>query len=254
MPEAVVPKPALVLMLHGHGGTGDGMRRYKDFAIASGDGAVVVYPDGVNHGWNDGRDDRNTADDIGFLHALIAKVQSQYHTDAKRVYVAGMSNGAMMGLRVACQMNEVTAVAAVAGGMPVRWKSDCRPAHPVSVLAIEGTADPLVPFNGGGVYGGKHGFVLSAGATIGMFRTIDRCGARFPMGTPTPVAPDGTMADFQIWTACATGSAVVLATVQGGGHGWPGGGQNFPMRLVGIVSQSFDASTYIWEFFKGHAL
>ncbi len=130
---------------------------------------------------------RNSQDDIGFLRALIGSVQSEYGTDPRRVYVAGMSNGAMMSLRVACQMPEVAAVAAVSGGLPVRWKDNCKPAHPVSVLGIDGTADPIVPYNGGG-------------------------------------------------------------------HGWPGSDRHFPKRLVGTVSQSFDANAYVWDFLKTHSL
>jgi polyhydroxybutyrate depolymerase len=245
----VVAKPALIVMLHGHGGTGDQMRRYKDMGAVTGTAAVIAYPDGIARGWNDGRDARETADDIGFLRRLIATTQAQYRTDPKRVYVAGMSNGAMMALRVACQMPEVTAVAAVSGGMPFAWKDDCKPAHPISLLAIDGTADPIVPFEGGGVFFNRHGRVLSAAATVAMFRAIDSCG-QVADPASTPVASDGTSTSFQVWRGCIDGTSVAFAAVRGGGHGWPGAAQYLPKRLVGTVSQSLDANAYVWDFFR----
>ena len=253
IPANLVAKPALIVMLHGHGGTGAQMRRYKDMGQVTGDDAVIVYPDGIDRGWSDGRVARDSQDDIGFLHRLIATAQADHGTDPKRVYVAGMSNGAMMALRVACQMPEVAAVAAVSGGLPVQWKDDCRPTHPVSVLGIDGTADPLVPFDGGGVFNGRNGDVLSAADTIATFARADGCGLGRALA-PTPVASDGTSATFERWSGCAGDTSVELATVHGGGHGWPGGRQYFPTRLVGVVSQAFDANAYIWDFFKNKSL
>lgn len=249
----VVAKPALIVMLHGHGGTGAQMRRYKDMGQVTGDAAVIVYPDGVDRSWSDGRVVRNSQDDIGFLRRLITTAQAAYGTDPKRVYVAGMSNGAMMALRVACQMPEVAAVAAVSGGLPVQWKENCKPAHPISVLGIDGTADPIVPYDGGGVFNDRNGDVLSASDTIATFARADRCGAGQSL-PPTPVASDGTSATFERWDGCAGGTSVELATVRGGGHGWPGARQYLPKRLVGVVSQAFDANTDIWEFFKTKSL
>jgi len=253
VPADVAAKPALIVMLHGHGGTGAQMRRYKDMGQASGDAAVIVYPDGIDRSWSDGRVVRNSQDDIGFLRRLVATVQSAYGTDPKRVYVAGMSNGAMMALRVACQMPEVAAVAAVSGGLPVQWKDDCNPAHPISVLGIDGTADPIVPYNGGGVYNDRNGDVLSAEETIATYRRADGCGSGQTL-SPTPVASDGTSATFERWSGCTDGTSVELATVHGGGHGWPGARQYLPKRLVGVVSQAFDANASIWDFFKTKSL
>lgn len=253
VPPDLAPKPALLIMLHGHGGSGAQMQRYKDIGAVTGNAAVILFPDGIDRGWSDGRTQRQGADDIAFVRALIARAQAQYHTDPKRVYVAGMSNGAMMALRIACQMPEVAAVAAVAGGLPVQWKDDCDPGHPISVFGIDGTADPIVPYAGGGVFNDRNGDVLSAEDTMATFRRLDRCGAATTLPS-TPVASDGTSTSFRLWDGCADGTAVELATVAGGGHGWPGGRQYFPRRLVGIVSQSFDANTAIWNFLKTKSL
>jgi polyhydroxybutyrate depolymerase len=254
IPANVVARPALIVMLHGHGGTGAQMRRYKDIGQVTGDAAVIVYPDGVDRSWSDGRVVRNAQDDIGFLRQLIATAQAAYGTDPKRVYVAGMSNGAMMALRVACQMPEVAAVAAVSGGLPVQWKDNCKPAHPISVLGIDGDADPIVPYNGGGVYNDRNGDVLSAFDTLATFARADKCDEG-PLGdTPSPPVADGTGHEDTLWLHCTHGTSVELETIDGGGHGLPGGAQYFPKRLVGIVSQALDANTYIWGFFKDKSL
>jgi polyhydroxybutyrate depolymerase len=42
---------------------------------------------------------------------------------------------------------------------------------------------------------------------------------------------------------------VVLYTVTGGGHTWPGGEQYLPSALIGATSRQFDASQVIWRFF-----
>lgn len=253
-PANVVAKPALIVMLHGHGGTGDQMRRYKDIGRVTGDAAVIVYPDGIDRSWSDGRVVRNSQDDVGFLRQLIATTQAAYGTDPKRVYVAGMSNGAMMALRVACQMPEVAAIAAVSGGLPVQWKDDCKPAHPISVLGIDGTADPIVPYGGGGVYNNRNGDVLSAVDTLATFARADRCNES-PLGdTPSPPVADGTSHEDTRWLHCKGDAEVRLLTIDGGGHGWPGGGQYLPKRLVGTVSQALDANAYIWDFLKDKSL
>jgi len=253
VPSDVVAKPALLVMLHGHGGSGAQMRRYKDIGTVTGDAAVIFYPNGIDRGWSDGRTQRQGADDIAFVRALIATAQARYHTDPDRVYVAGMSNGAMMALRIACQMPEVAAVAAVSGGLPVQWTNACDPGHPISVLGIDGTADPIVPYDGGGVYNDRNGDVLSAEATMATYRKLDRCGAARALPS-TPVAADGTSTSFQVWSGCARGTSVELATVAGGGHGWPGAKQYLPKRLVGVVSRSFDADTAIWNFLRTKSL
>jgi polyhydroxybutyrate depolymerase len=61
---------------------------------------------------------------------------------------------------------------------------------------------------------------------------------------------DGTGVRVSRGTACARGAPVVLYTVTGGGHTWPGGGQYLPSALIGATSRQFDASQVIWRFFS----
>ena len=113
---------------------------------------IAVYPNGTGKlpTWNAGNccgyARQNNVDDIAFLRALIAKLQKSYSIDARRIYVTGISNGAMMSYRAACEMSDVVAaVAPVEGAQNV----PCKPASPVSLIVFHGTADHLVPYNGG---------------------------------------------------------------------------------------------------------
>ena len=145
----------LLIVLHGGGGTGEGMVKLTQggFNILSDkEGFIVVYPDGIEKHWNDGRENvryrahREKIDDVGFISALTDHLVKQYNIDIKRVYVTGISNGAMMSLRLACELSEkITAIAPVAGSMPENMPSQCSPSRPIPVLMISNTDDRLVP-------------------------------------------------------------------------------------------------------------
>ncbi|WP_019739929.1 alpha/beta hydrolase family esterase, partial [Mycobacterium avium] len=150
----------LVLSLHGGGGTGIAQRGLTGFdAVADAHNLLVVYPDGYEKSWADGRGaspaDRHHVDDVAFLVGLVTKLQNDYRVAPGHVFVTGMSNGGFMSNRLACDRADVfAAVAPVAGTLGVGVA--CNPSRPVSVWAAHGTADPLVPFKGGAV-GGRGG-------------------------------------------------------------------------------------------------
>lgn len=253
--ELVVPPqpaahPALVVVLHGGGSSAAAMRRYVHFEDASRDAALVAYPRGIRRHWNDARGGYPGPDDVAFLRALIVKVQARYRTDPARVDLAGISNGGVMALTAACRGLDVAAVAAVSANLPPSSQRACKPAHPVSVILVDGTADPIIPYDGGMVKaaGAPHVLVLSAQQTAAVFRRADRCNALVET-TRTRTAPDGTWTQFQRWAGCAAGTSVVLASVHGGGHAWPGYRQYLPAFFIGTASRSFDGDAVIWRFF-----
>ncbi len=142
----------LILALHGGANTVDDLVKTTQFdRFAATDEFIVAYPEGVGGYWNAGfccgPAARDGVDDLGFLDALLDRMQADYRIDASRVFLAGASNGAIMAYRFACQRaDRVTAVGAVAGAMLVE---ECRPSRPVSVLEVHGKADTSLPFNGG---------------------------------------------------------------------------------------------------------
>ncbi|HLV98380.1 MAG TPA: PHB depolymerase family esterase [Ktedonobacterales bacterium] len=249
----------LVLALHGHGGDGQGMLNLTHLnTIADEHGFIVVYPDGYQKSWADGRGvteaDQAHVDDVGFLSALIDTLASQYKVDRSRVYVTGISNGGFMSERLACDLsNKVAAVATVAAPLPVGLAASCAPKRPVPFLLMQGTADPLVPVQGGTVLG-ERGTVISASATIQKWVGIDGCPSPPATGQEPDTAHDGTRVSYQLYSGCGDKSAVALYLVAGGGHTWPGGLQYLPVSLVGKTSQDIDAGEVIWAFFQPHRL
>jgi polyhydroxybutyrate depolymerase len=254
MPEsAPVRRPAaLVLVFHGGGGQASGIAPHTGFSrLAEREGFVVAYPQGVNGRWNDGRGIVGaTHDDVGFIRALLDTLGREIGIDPGRVYATGISNGAMFSYRLACDLpGMLAAVAPVAGAMPADLAAGCEATAPVSVIAFQGTADPLMPYEGGGV-ALRRGRVLSAERSVAFWGTVAGCAAA-PTRTDEPDrVTDGTRVRLSAFTECQGSRAVELYTIEGGGHTWPSGPA--AARRVGRVSREIDATETIWEFFARH--
>jgi polyhydroxybutyrate depolymerase len=149
---------ALVIALHGSGSTGDDLAASANFEGAAGDAqdCIIVYPDAYEANWNDGRAvagisayDLNI-DDVGFISDLIDSMIANYGVDPARVYVAGISNGAMMTYRLACEIpGRIAACACVAGSIPQNIYGTCEPDVVMPFVIFNGTDDPYVPWSGG---------------------------------------------------------------------------------------------------------
>jgi polyhydroxybutyrate depolymerase len=241
----------LVLVFHGGGGRASGIAPHTGFSrLAEREGFVVAYPQGLNGRWNDGRGYAATHDDVGFVRALLDTLGRELAIDPRRVYATGISNGAMFAYRLACDLPGIfAAVAPVAGAMPADLAPGCAHTQPVSVLAFQGTADPLMPYAGGGV-ARRRGRVLSADRSIAFWATTSGC-AGTPVTTEEPDrVTDGTRVRRTAYATCREGRAVELYTIEGGGHTWPGGP---PVGgAVGRVTREIDATPVIWAFFVGH--
>jgi polyhydroxybutyrate depolymerase len=255
----------LLIVLHGGGGTGQEMIKFTGFnAISDRENFIVVYPDGFENHWNDGRGvqrysaQAQNVDDVGFISALIDHLSSQYNIDAKRVYVTGISNGAMMSNRLGAELSQkIAAIAPVAGNIPVNMASVWQPSRPPSVLIINGTEDPLVPWAGGEVHLGPLDFgqVISVEDTVKFWVNIGKCTAS-PVITQLPDTDpsDGTTTQIETYGGCQDGTEVVLYAVKGGGHTWPGGLQYASEAVIGRTSRDFNASEVIWQFFAAHPM
>ncbi|WP_167104703.1 PHB depolymerase family esterase [Mycobacterium sp. DL592] len=234
VPPGLQQPSGLVINLHGAGQNGAiqaGVTNYN--AVADRYGFVVAYPDGIDMSWADGRGasvpDREGVDDVGFLAALIGQLTHDFGIPPGRVFVTGMSAGAFMANRLACDRADlVSAVAPVAGTLGVGVA--CNPSKPVSVLAIHGTADQVVPFAGGPMVGrGGPSEIVSAPEMAERWRALDQCPS-----TPAP-NPAGFTA-----TGCAGGTQVEFVSVNGAGHTWP-------------MNAGVDASAATGQFFASQA-
>jgi polyhydroxybutyrate depolymerase len=254
----------LVVALHGGGGSGDTMNALSGLDVtAEREGFFVAYPDGVDKHWNDGRlDVHSTAHsedvpDVAFLSEMIDDLEKAYRIDPARVFAAGISNGAMMSCRLACELSDkIAGVAMVAGSMPRSIQPSCAPRRPVSVMILHGTDDPLVPYGGGEVHARNlraRGMVLGVQATISEWLKHDRCeGAPEEEQLPDRNGEDGSVVRVQKWRRCAEGTSVELWTIQGGGHTWPGGWQYMNERFIGTTNRDIEGREVIWRFFAAH--
>ncbi|HZU98209.1 MAG TPA: PHB depolymerase family esterase [Planctomycetota bacterium] len=252
----------LVFVLHGGGGTARGMedltrKGWND--LADKEGFVVVYPDAVKKSWNDGRPiegqkERAEVDDLAFFSALLDRLVKEENVDRKAVFATGISNGGFMSHRLGRDLSDrFAAIAPVAANLQTAADLATVPSCAVSVLAINGTKDPLVPFNGGNVGIGPldRGKCRSVADTIAWWVKQDGCDEKGSVTElPAAEADDPTRARKEVHAG--KNVEVVLITIDDGGHTWPGGVQYLPERIIGKTSRQFDANKVIWEFFKTH--
>jgi len=255
----------VVFVLHG-GGRADGDEvagRTGYNKIADREGIIVVYPNGVDAQWNDGRGktfrkarDNTDVDDVAYISSLIDRVIRDYRGDASRIYVTGLSNGGMMTFRLGCEISDkLAAIAPVIANIPENIIGTCTPESPLPVLLMNGTADPLMPWNGGavGFLGKKMGEVVSTADSVSFWVQHNQCSPapKLELLADTDL-DDGSSVEVTSYGNCLNSSEVILYTITGGGHSFPGG--NIPDRplLLGRKNNDIIAAEVIWDFFKEH--
>lgn len=253
---------AVVMALHGGKGTAGQLQSYFELdTVAERESFIAVYPQGVDNAWNDGREPMLRGnkravpgDDVTFLKQLADKLVQDGIADRKRLYLTGVSNGGFMTMKMACLGDApFTAYAPIIASVPLDFETACHWQQPLPLLMINGTADPLVRYDGGkGWFGLSGNFAPPALAQL--IATHDECGTSTSMQLADRDANDTSTVEKTVWTACAAGSAVELYTVQGGGHqppvisdrrsGWLAG------KLLGVRNHDIDAAETVWAFFK----
>ena len=215
--------------------------------LADEHGFIVVYPSGsdVPQIWHVDRG-AGLKRDVSFISELIDTLEAAYSIDPARIYANGIFNGGGMAFVLSCaQSDRIAAVGMVAAAQSLPW-SWCTDRRPVPMVTFHGTADPFVPDQGGPSSDPFNPLQFPAirDWTANWARR-NRCG---PSPIESVVAAEVTRLEC---TNCAAGAAVVLYTVQGGGHSWPGG-KPIPEWVVGPTSNSIDATSEMWAFFRDH--
>lgn len=244
----------VVLVLHGGGGWASQIRKMSKMdPVADQKGFLVAYPNGtrgmLGYTWNGGDccgiAMNKGADDIALFRTLIDTLVTKYGADPKRIYATGISNGAIMSHRLACEMpDKIAAIAPIAGAVMV----DCKPSRPVPVLFFHGTDDHgLPPAGGTNPKAGSRGPFPPLSKSIETWRKIDGCPAEgketFRKGNVlcTTYGP------------CNSGSEIEYCKINGGGHTWPGGEPIFEKKL-GMTTKDISASAAMWDFFARHPI
>jgi polyhydroxybutyrate depolymerase len=243
------PTP-LVISMHAAGLWGAAQRETSQWNdLADKQGFIVVYPSGIGgKGVRVWRAELQPGlmKDVRFISELIDTLKVSYNLDSTRIYANGLSNGGGMSFVLSCTLSDrIAAVGMVAAAqtLPWRWCTDHRA---VPMIAFHGTADPEVPYNGGSSWVAPRPFPNVPKWTANWARR-NRCGAN---PVDSSVAADITR---RTYTNCADDAGVVLYTVEGGGHTWPGGGP-LPEWFVGRTTHSIDATSLMWSFFREHPL
>lgn len=265
----------LVLLLHGHFGDADVMTGannkpapYKVWlSIADREGWYIVIPDGLkgsddSQGWNDCCKNSNvnpTSDDVKFLNSLTDTISSQHSVDKNRIYIHGTSNGGNMSYRMAQEAGDkYRAFAAVVSQMTE--VSKCKPMHhPISVLIMNGTKDPILPYKGGKVGKRKadqekRGAVISTEETVKFWLKNNAIRSAPTINKlPNINRRDRSTVHIKQYLGGKDDTEVVLYEIRGGGHIEPSLTEHFSrlyMRIVGRQNKDFEMAEEVWRFFE----
>jgi len=245
------------MALHGLGGTGEGTMKLTGFnEVADKEGFVVVYPDGLNRLWKcNGFSD----DDVNFLSSLIDYLEESLNLDKNRIYVAGMSNGGLMCYRLATEIpDKIAAIAPVVASMTSYQEENFSPPKAISVLIMNGTEDPIMPWNGGNIViksEVKFGSVISTYDTVKFWVENNNCSSEAEIKDMEDKDPgDGAKVREEIYPGGDNNTEVILYAIEGGGHNWPGAFRYGSEERIGKTCYDIDGSEVIWEFFKRHKL
>lgn len=252
---------ALLLVLHGGGGTAEHteeeLTKQRFNTLSDEQNFIVVYPNGIEKRWNDGRTENNPVmdvDDVGFLSILIDTVIAEFSLDDQQVYMTGISNGGQMSYRYACEHPEkIAGIAPVISALHEDLYMNCSAVHPVNVFIIAGTKDPLVPYDGGTImlFNKSYGTCVSMNETVSFWVDHNNC-TRTPITglLPDTDPTDGCIVNTYTYENGDHNTTVLFYSIDGGGHTWPDGGKYFFESVVGKICYDFNACDHIWDFFQ----
>jgi polyhydroxybutyrate depolymerase len=245
--DSTKPTP-LVISLHGAALYGEAqmeISRWND--VADREGFLVVYPSGRKgrgpRTWQLGYDG-NAGKDVRFISELIDTLAAHYSVDRARIYANGLSNGGGMTFALSCALpGRIAAFGTVGAAWTEPW-SWCRDTTPAPFVSFHGTADPQALYEGGKSIMFRRPWPSVRGWTANWARR-NRCSSRT---ADTLITSDVTRLSYLDCDA-----PVVLYTIHGGGHTWPGGGP-VPEWWAGSTTHTISASELMWRFFEGRSI
>ncbi len=261
VPKDLPQGAPLVVVMHGSGEGPQDIRKDTGYAferLADLHGFAVAYPQSYGADWNDcsvvgdKELDGVRADDAAYLAAMADKLAAELRVDPSRVFAIGVSSGGTMALRLALeQPSRYRAVAAVVANIPTRQNFQCKPtAQATSVMIMNGSEDPLVPYAGGDInllglfY--KGGPIISSRASAQYLAHWAHLAGE-PQTSEHAVA-EGVRVEHNRWPPAGARTEVELVTIHGGGHGLPQPYARRP-RLLGPSPMAPNGAAMIWAFF-----
>jgi polyhydroxybutyrate depolymerase len=253
----------LIFALHGGGGTyKNTVKFYNLNGLADENHFIIVYPNAVNKAWampgitSRVKNIDNGVDDVKFISVLLDSLIAHYKVDSARVFCTGISRGGMMSFYLAYKLSRrIAAIAPVCGGISQTIAGDYSFQHPIPVLMINGTDDPLVRYQGGAGKFNKRNAenedaqMLPAEELLAKIVKLNGCDSR-PLVTDIPDIDNRDGCDAVDYLYSCHDVQVEFIKIVNGGHTWPGGPQYLPKFIIGRVCRDFNASEKIFDFFR----
>lgn len=269
VPPSHMGSTAVPVVLNIHGATSNAATQeaYSGFSTkADAEGFVVVYPEGVTttalnfthfNAWMLASPEPN---DVSFINTLLDALEVQLCVDHNRVFSTGLSNGAMLSVRLACSLSDrIAAIAPVAGvyyppeALDLNPAETCPDTRPMPVIAFHGNSDAFVPFNGG--FGGIPGLMITFRLPIDDNTVMEDVMADWSTHNGCTSGRQESQVDTEVrlirYDSCARGATAELYGVDGGGHTWPGA---VDAPQLGYTTHQISATDLIWAFFSEHPL
>ena len=256
---------ALILNFHGGAGSPDDQQiQSKMDEVSDQQGFIVVYPAGTGTGGDHnlffnagnvhGYAKAHNVNDIGFVEYIIQDLEKKFTIDPTRIFCTGFSNGAKFCYLLAARLSHVIAAIGAVSGTTAFPKDEYKPQRCVSIIHFHGTADPVNPYEGGSglplieKISGTTVYNTPVKEMISHFVEVNEC-----RKGSCRIIQKGN-AQCESYGPGKEGTEVILWTLIGGGHTWPGGESTLPKFMAGGVSNDICASELIWEFFKAHPM
>lgn len=267
----------VVIVFHGLGMNGMSVRGLSAMDItAERNGFITVYPDGAGSKWNDGVQPGGGVDDVAFVSEMLDAMAKKYSLDTRRVYACGISNGGFFVQRLACELsNRIAAIGVVAASAGANVCSRCNTRRGMPAIFFLGTDDPIIPREGQSKELGKLGDALgltdlgiknidSTVAKVGGIYTADEAAEFWAKNNGCAAHPrheaipdrdtrDGCHVSRDTFGGGVGGADVVVYTIEGGGHSWPGGMGFVARDIIGRTCNDISASDIMWQFFQSHS-
>jgi len=225
--------------------------------VADQHGFAVAYPEAIGHKWSYWRGggvlvpDHGTeeVDDVGFISAMVDVLVKEGLADPERVFVTGVSRGALMSWTLLCERADLFAAAAPISSAMTEWQqSHCRPSRPVPVIAVDGT-DDFTQFYDGFIYPSPLPRLLSVPETMAFWWKLNGCTGETVKGLPHTAQGGRSHVELFTWTGCTSGGPVMLYRVSGGGHPPPTLGTNASAGHFTPPNHDIETSQVIWDAF-----
>lgn len=250
----------LVIALHGGVGNATQMQYMSKLSIKSNTANfIIVYPEGIKdqygiRTWNGGGCCGHAVaadiDDVGFISTLIDSLRLQYNIDTTRIYATGISNGAIMCYRLACELsNRIAAIAPVSGTLEDTLYT-CSPLRSVPIIQFHSTLDSNIYLQGGAGQGISGYSFNSVNYGLQLFSIYNNC----MQGNDSSYYSIGNSFFYKKrWYNCSCNTENILYVTGDGGHSWPMGNQGL-YQGADAPSQIINANDTMWNFFCNYTL